>query len=388
MTRDTSGMSQMTRIVSIKPHDIFESAEDLAALEKIPARWCVALIAGEDDLPIQILCTKNLRRSLVNRLSPGEASIKTKRVDLAAIARRVFFTRVDGTLEMELLYHRAVAAMFAKDWRRLLADRPMQFVHVDAESPFPGYSRVDRLTDRPGIFLGPMLSRSRADAFVEKIRTAFDLCRYPDVLAKSPNGRACAYKEMKQCAAPCDGTVSMDVYRKDVRASLGVISNETAVMCETEEAMRQAASRQAFEEANKFKRRLATVRSIERVRSINDFRFLVIDRGASRGLVKLLVIVGQAVTPAATLAHALELMKGEMIMPRDELEHRRLALLAHYVSEPATGVVIQQDETRSGAMDEFCIARATQELWPKKEAAAELIAEAEVVNDELKQTEL
>src|SRR3712207_7312326 len=47
--------------------------------------------------------------------------------------------------------------------------------------------------------------------------TGVQTCALPIFIA--PNAAACAYKEMGKCAAPCDGSSSMEQYRQSVGSS-------------------------------------------------------------------------------------------------------------------------------------------------------------------------
>jgi len=65
---------------------------------------------------------------------------------------------------------------------------------------------------------------------IEIAEDAFDLCRYYNVLVEAPGARACAYKEMGKCPAPCDGSISMEQYRGMVEWSAqGMVDPATLV---------------------------------------------------------------------------------------------------------------------------------------------------------------
>ena len=59
------------------PEALFEHVSDFdpttgieALLAEVPAKWCVYLLADASGRPVQLLCVKNLRASLANRLGP------------------------------------------------------------------------------------------------------------------------------------------------------------------------------------------------------------------------------------------------------------------------------------------------------------------------------
>ena len=69
------------------------------------------------------------------------------------------------------------------------------------------------------MLLGPVEDKNVAGKLIEDIADWFDLCRYYHILVESPNAKACAYKEMGKCPAPCDGSISMPQYRRMIEWS-------------------------------------------------------------------------------------------------------------------------------------------------------------------------
>ena len=88
--------------------------------------------------------------------------------------------------------------------------RPAWFVHVDPDANFPRYVKTTDLAARTGVYLGPLEDKHAAARLIQLAEDAFDLCRYYNILVESPHAKACAYKEMGKCPAPCDGSISMD----------------------------------------------------------------------------------------------------------------------------------------------------------------------------------
>ena len=63
-----------------------------------PAKWAVYLLADGDDRPLQLLCVKNLRSSLKNRLGEHDPAQPSKRVDFRQVVRKISWRRVDTRL--------------------------------------------------------------------------------------------------------------------------------------------------------------------------------------------------------------------------------------------------------------------------------------------------
>src|SRR5262245_60192890 len=176
-------------------------------LRAAPARWAVYLLADEQDQPVQLLCVKNLRYSLKRRLGePEEGAPISKRVDLRQVVRRVHWRRVDSAFEADLVYLEAARALFPQSYRGMTGFRPGWFVHVDPNAQFPRYIKTTDLSLADGMYVGPLEDKNDSQKLIEQVEDWFDLCRYYNILVEYPHGRACAYKEMGKCPAPCDGS--------------------------------------------------------------------------------------------------------------------------------------------------------------------------------------
>src|SRR5258708_1985842 len=203
---------------------LFDPAEDFAAfLKRVPPRWVVYLLADTDDQPIQLLCVRNLRSSLKRRLSGEETIGPSKRVNYRDLVRWIHWRRVESAFEADWIYYEAARRVFPESYQGMVGFRPAWFVQVNPDAPFPRYVKTIDLTPSPGALVGPLEDKHAAARLIELVEDAFDLCRYYHILLQSPNAKACAYKEMGKCPAPCDGSISMDHYRTMIAWSLRVL---------------------------------------------------------------------------------------------------------------------------------------------------------------------
>jgi excinuclease UvrABC nuclease subunit len=164
------------------------------------------------------------------------------------------------------------------------------------------------LRESPGVNLGPFFTHSDATRFVQVLEDGFDLCRYPQILEQSPHGKACAYFDMGRCPAPCDGTLPMSRYRESVEEAVRfAIADREGVYGRCEAAMREAASRQSYEQAGRIKQRLARLREIEHkafahVGPIEQFNWLIVQRGGGRTKVRPFFVQAGMITPGQTVS--------------------------------------------------------------------------------------
>ncbi len=186
--------------------------------------------------------------------------------------------------------------------------RPAWFVHVNPDAPFPRYVKTIDLTATIGVLVGPLEDKHAAARLIELVEDTFDLCRYYHILLQSPNAKACAYKEMGKCPAPCDGSISMDHYRTMIAWSLRVLIDPGDFVREQTARMQAAAGELRFETAAKIKALIEQVSGFEKgafrhVRRLEDFRFLSLQRGPREGTAKVFLITRGEIEEIAGMIH-------------------------------------------------------------------------------------
>ena len=256
-----------------------------AFLRLAPAKWVVYLLCAADDRPVQLLCVKNLRYSLKRRLgTDGETAGLSKRVNYRELVRRVYWRRVDSAFEADWLYYEAARAVFPESYRGMVGFRPAWFVHVDPDAKFPRYVKTIDLSPRPGVLIGPVEDKHAGARLVELMEDAFDLCRYHNILTQAPHGSACAYKEMGKCPAPCDGSLSMEQYRRVVEWSARVLVDPAEFLRGHTQRMQAAAAELKFETAAKIKAYIEQMSQLGKgpyrhLGLLRDFSYLSLQHG-------------------------------------------------------------------------------------------------------------
>jgi excinuclease ABC subunit C len=359
----------------------FDPAADFEAFaRRAPARWVVYLLADESDRPIQLLCVKNLRYSLKRRLGGDETIGLSKRVNYREIVRRVYWRRVDSAFEADWLYYEAARVLFPTTYQGMVGFRPAWFVHVDADAEFPRWVRTTELSNSTGSYFGPLEDKHVAAKLVERVEDAFDLCRYFHILAEAPNARACAYKEMGKCPAPCDGSISLDQYRHLVKWSVRTLEDPAEAVREQERRMQTAAEELRFETAGKIKHYAEQLKqfgkgSLRHVRRLQDFVFVSVQRGPKAQKTKVFLItpgrieeilglIGELINPGQVLRAALEQLVGrERVKTLDAAGAERLGIASHHLFFGKNGGAFLRLDT----LDEKTISRAYRDLQKQPE---------------------
>ena len=394
-------------------HIAFDPAGDLEAfLKLVPARWVVYLMADGDDRPVQLLCVKNLRASLKRRLGGEEPAGPTRKVDYRQLVRRVCWRAVDSALEADLVYLEAARRVFPESYRGMVGFRPAWFVHVDPEAAFPRFTKTTELREtrirvvarrsEPGVdvcraagaptggtsqvlsagggtggtvgamFIGPVEDKHAAARLIELAESVFDLCRYYNILAEAPRGKACAYKEMGRCPAPCDGSIPMDRYRAMVREAAEAIVDPKRFVAGQTQRMQQAAAALQFEQAGKLKAAIDQASQFGKgpfrhARRLEDFIFISLQRGPKEGRAKVMLITPARVEEVLGLidepaepAGLLRLIQARVEELRAESLTQegveRIGLISQHLftSRQTHGVFLRLDEADEKALVKGC----------------------------------
>lgn len=258
--------------------------------KNLPAHGGVYAFTDEHGRPVQIAGGQNLRRAVSFRLSPPKED--SKRADLRAVTRRVWWQPTYSQFETALTYYNIIRQLEPARYRKLLAFGPVWFATARVEDRLPRWVVSDTALSPVAVEIGPFAAKKLCVEYVELLEDLFNLCRYDHVLQQAPDGEACAYFEMGRCPAPCDGSISLDEYRRQVRASAdfatGADGGHLRRMREEMESAsgaldfeRAARARDALERAEK------TLTRCKRItRTPQDFRCLVIQRAGGRTKVK------------------------------------------------------------------------------------------------------
>jgi len=218
-------------------------------MRSMPPTGGVYVLADATRRPILLSMGENLRRVVGHRLRQRPEAEPTKRADLAQVARHVFYRLTHNRFETAWAHWLAARRLFSGVYRKQLGFGPAWMLRLEVDAAAPRW-RVVKRYEGAGRYAGPFARRSDAEALLQILEDAFDLCRYYDILQQAPRGEACAYYEMGKCPAPCDGTISMDAYRAILNESWAFARGRRGPRLAALEAdMRSAADALAFERA-------------------------------------------------------------------------------------------------------------------------------------------
>jgi hypothetical protein len=185
---------------------------------------------------------------------------------------------------------------------------------------------------------------------MELMEDAFDLCRYYNILVQAPHGRACPYKEMGKCPAPCDGSISMEQYRRMIEWSVATLADPDEMIRQQNQRMREAAAEQRFETASKIKSFIGQLSKLGKgafrhARPLRDFAYAVLQPGSRAGSAKLFLILpglieeiadllGEPTRPSELLGAILSAAERHANAPLDAKGIERIGIVAHHLFSP------------------------------------------------------
>ncbi len=357
---------------------LFEACVELddpveEALKRIPAKRGLALLRTADQRPVLLLPAADMRARVRNRLSHPSQEEQTRMPDLAAITRRVCYLRTFGHFETDWAYLEIARNLWPDTWREMVTLKLPWFVHLDAQEPAPHFRRGRDVFRRRGLKIGPFPTARAAESFIEILQELFLLCRNPACLAEAPDASACTYGQMGKCLRPCDGTISMQEYRK-ILAQAGefAVGKREEFRRHLRSRMARAAADLDFEQAGACKKRLARMDELDKpdfalARPLDQHRWLIVQPGPTFHQAKVFVAAPGSLAAAPMLDYPLvdsqlQLACGTLEQVTatpgslDEVDRYRLALICRlmYSSPARKGLLI---DARGGITPEHLAER-------------------------------
>ena len=317
--------------------------------EEVPAKGAVYLLVAEEEgveKPMLLATVGDLRAALKRRLLELPSDVKSKRVAYGKVCTRVYWRRVDSSFAANWWYWRAARELFPQTYAAMVPWRASWWIGVEREGVFPRLRKTTDLREGALMYAGPVRDKHAAARLIETVEDLFDLCRYYSVLVQAPHGKACAYKEMGKCPAPCDGSVPVPWYREQMDRAWAFLTREgrEAWQADTEKLMRDAAEKQEFETAAKIKQRLARAGAIEgrageayaKVRALQAFSFVAIEPGKGKPWIEPWLVHGGKVECLA------QVQKKELAAGAEEIVARYRAMASQKVQAPIDTAGVEQ----------------------------------------------
>ncbi|MCF6262232.1 MAG: excinuclease ABC subunit UvrC [Xanthomonadales bacterium] len=142
-------------------------------------------------------------------------------------------------------------------------DKSYPFVYVSSRDEYPRVAFHRGGKSRPGRYFGPFPSAGSVRESIHLIQRIFRLRNCEDSVF-SHRSRPCLQYQIKRCSAPCVKHISVAEYQTDVSDALEFLQGKNEMVIDRlSERMHQAAKKQAYEDATRYRDQIANLRSIQ-----------------------------------------------------------------------------------------------------------------------------
>ncbi len=230
-------------------------------LKGIPAKPGVYLFRGAKGTVLYVGKAKSLRSRTRSYFRGGDS-----RLGLDRLIERVEQIEVVVTSTEVEAFH--LEQNLIKRYRptfnvRLRDDKSYPYIAVTEEDEYPRVMFTRERHRRGVTYFGPYASAKKVRETLDVLNRVFPYrpCEGPQPGRHS--GIPCLDYHIERCLAPCVGYVTKEDYRAIVERVIEFLSGDSRpVLRELEEKMRDAAERQEFEEAARYRNRLTAVRHL------------------------------------------------------------------------------------------------------------------------------
>ena len=204
-----------------------------------------------------------LRRRVLSYFRPEGLPIKTR----AMLSHAVSIEFLTTTTEKEaFLLESSLIKKYRPHYNIILRDdKQYALFRCDIKARYPRLEIVRHARHDGARYFGPYTSALAARETWKLLHRAFPLRRCSDRAMKN-RVRPCLYYHMKQCLAPCTGTLDPGLYHEQVEKVCDVLSGRsTELLRELREKMEAAADALEFEKAAVYRDQIQAVeKTVER----------------------------------------------------------------------------------------------------------------------------
>jgi DNA polymerase-3 subunit epsilon len=169
-----------------------------------------------------------------------------------------------SALEAALLEARLIRELKPPFNRMLKSAAPAWFIRVDLRDSFPRLQAVQKLTAKAGMLqLGPFIGRRNIHHSLAALSRMLGLRCCAGRLEPREDFSPCIYGQIGHCAAPCNLSVSEDIYKYHALRAISFLrGRDGPILGELARARDQAAAAMRFEEAQRHHRSLQALATL------------------------------------------------------------------------------------------------------------------------------
>lgn len=241
-------------------------------LKKLPGKPGVYIMHGEQDEIIYV----GKAISLKNRVRQYFQSSRKKGAKIEQMVTHISrfeYIVTDSELEALVLECNLIKEHCPKYNTMLKDDKSYPFIKVTVQEAYPRVLFARRMKKDKAKYFGPYTSAGAVKDVIELVQKLYQVrsCNrnLPRDIGKD---RACLYYQMKQCTAPCQGIVSEEAYRENIKKVLRFLNGETKETIEQlTEKMMQASEELRYEDALAYRDLIQSIQKINERQKITSY---------------------------------------------------------------------------------------------------------------------
>lgn len=240
-------------------------------LKKLPTCPGVYLMHDADDAIIYVGKAVNLRNRV--RSYFRESTNKSPKIQkMVTLIARFEYIVTDSELEALVLENNLIKEYSPKYNTMLKDDKTYPYIKVTMGEDYPRVLFSREMKKDRSRYFGPYTSAAAVKDTIELINKLYQLrtCnkKFPRDFGVE---RPCLNYHIKQCTAPCQGTVSKEAYHQQIEKAMEFLNgNYGIILDELESKMTEASENLEFEEAIRYRELLQSVRAVSQKQKITD----------------------------------------------------------------------------------------------------------------------
>jgi excinuclease UvrABC nuclease subunit len=281
-----------------QPEKIFENCFSIIAAEKfenaeikkninfkdLPSKAGLVFFTTSQDLPIALLTSANIRRTVQTKLA--EQQEKSKRADLKSITAKIYYNVYPCKFRLAVNLYSAAKKIFSEKYKDYVAlVHPCYLViNLNDRIPFFSVTRKPTFKNTEKI-IGPFPSQRAAAFFQTTLEDIFRLCRKSEFANNPQHSKSCPYLQMDSCCGICAGKISSEEYKKILDDAFAAAVEPEKVLNQFESEMQTAAKELNFEKAAALKKRIEKLSSLKKpvykwTGDLRNLKIIHIDKSA------------------------------------------------------------------------------------------------------------
>lgn len=210
---------------------------------------------------------RSLKKRVSNYARIGGQSNRIIRMIQATVTMEFVTTRTEA--EALLLEANLIKRLRPRFNVLLRDDKSFPYILITGDHEAPALTKHRGARKRKGSYFGPFASASAVNHTINALQKAF-LVRNCSDSYYANRSRPCLLHQIKRCAAPCTGEISMEGYAELVREAKAFLSGKSQlVKAELAAAMEKASDAMEFETAAVYRDRLAGLSHVQQHQGIN-----------------------------------------------------------------------------------------------------------------------